>query len=158
MASVPFRDLINPDPTYRPISLLLIKFYEIRFCQTDVSLILIDTFACQDDVGRVLAQWRDSDTHSLLVVGGAKLLEAVAKRIDSLRFGADDHAEEILLEEARRGEGEAVLLCQKLSTELDIVLDILELFYVDAHHHVHGCAASDGSHTSDGAESAERGL
>ena len=123
-----------------------------------MSLILIDTFACQDDVGRDLAQWRDSDTHSLLVVGGAKLLEAVAKRIDCLWCGADDHAEEILLEEARGGEGKAVLLGQKLSTELDIVLDILELFNVDAHHHVHGCAASDRSHTSDGAESAERGL
>ena len=88
----------------------------------------------------------------------AELLQALAKLIDSGLSGAEDHAEEALLEEALRREGQAVLLRQKLLAEVDIVFDAVELVEVNANHHVHGSAASDRSYTSDGAEGCEGGL
>ena len=91
-------------------------------------------------------------------MGGAELLQAIAKLIDSGLCGAEDHAEEALLEEALRGERQAVLLLEQLLAEVDIVFDALKLVKVDAHHHIHGCAASNRSYTSDGGEAGEGGL
>ena len=94
----------------------------------------------------------------LLVMSGAELLEAVTELIDSFRESADDHSEEVFLEEASRGERQAVLLGQKFPAELDVVVDVGELVTLDAHHHVHRSAASDRCHTSDRAEAAECSL
>lgn len=80
----------------------------------------------------------------------AELLQAIPKRNDSLTRGANDHAEEAILEEALRWESQAVLFVQKFLAEFDVIGNSLELVEVDAHHHVHGSAASDGSYTSDG--------
>ena len=88
----------------------------------------------------------------------AELLQALSKLIDSGLRGAEDHAEEALLEEALRRERQAVLLRQELLAKVDIVFDAFELVEVNANHHVHGSAASDRSYTSDGAEAGECGL
>ena len=88
----------------------------------------------------------------------AELLQALAKLIDSGLSGAEDHAEEALLEEALRGERQAVLLLEQLLAEVDIVFDAFKLLKVNAHHHIHGCAASNRSYTSDGGEASEGGL
>lgn len=88
----------------------------------------------------------------------AELFQSVTERIDCLGCCADDHPEEVLLEEAGRGESQAILLRQKLTTELNIVLDVAEFLCVNAHHHVHGCAAPNRSHTSDCAQAAKSSL
>ena len=88
----------------------------------------------------------------------AELLQALSKLIDSGLRGAEDHAEEALLEEALRREGKTVLLRQEVLAKVDIVFDAFELAELNANHHVHGSAASDRSYTSDGAEAGERGL
>lgn len=79
----------------------------------------------------------------------AELLQAITELIDSFLFGANDHAEEALREEAGRWERQTVLLIQKLFAEVNIVLDAIELLEVNAHHHIHGCTAFDRSYTSD---------
>ena len=88
----------------------------------------------------------------------AELLQALSKLIDSGLRGAEDHAEEALLKEALRREGQAVLLRQELLAKVDIIFDAFKLVKFNAHHHVHGGAASDRSYTSDGAEAGKRGL
>ena len=87
-----------------------------------------------------------------------EFLEAIAKLVESLLRRANNHAEETLLKEALGGESETVLLVQEHLAELHIVLDALKLFKVDAHHHVHGSAASNRGYTSDLGESQKGGL
>lgn len=85
-------------------------------------------------------------------MGGAEFLQTVAKFIDNLVGGADDHSEEATLEETLAREGQTVLLVQQLFAEVHVVCNIAELFKVNAHHHVHGSAASNRSYTANGGQ------
>ncbi len=93
-----------------------------------------------------------------LVVGVTEFLEAIAELVDSILRSANNHAEEAFLKEALGGESQAVLLVQKHLAELHVIADAVELFKVDAHHHVHGSAASDWRNTFDRGESQKGSL
>ena len=91
-------------------------------------------------------------------MGRAELLQAISKAIDSGLSGAENHAEEALLEEALRWERQAVLLVEELLAEVYFAFNSLEFIELDAYHHVHRGAASDRSYTADSAEARESGL
>jgi len=72
-----------------------------------------------------------------------KRFETVTELKQDLGLCADDHSEESLGEEALRGESQAVLLGEELLAEVDVVLDVLEIFRINLNHHVHGGATLD---------------
>jgi len=82
-------------------------------------------------------------------MGRAELLKAISKLVDSLRSGANDHAEEPFFKKACAREGKTVLFIQKFLAEVNIVGDSLKFLEVNSHHHVHRGAWLNRCYTSD---------
>jgi len=82
-----------------------------------------------------------------LEVLGAESLKSVSKFVDNFRLGTYNHSEETLLEKALTRESQTVLVGKQLLAEVNVVLNTVEHFKLDANHHVHSRTRFNRSHT-----------